>query len=359
MRVGHGPHAGRVPARPIIAFVLLVAATVGCHRDPPTEVTMDLADASREATIEVESAAIDFGTEQARRSLGTGWYYDERNRSTGDTFVWSSGPASELYFHLGWRRKLAVEILGRPFEFPGAIRQTVAFELNGRPVGEPVVIDRSPARISLKLPTDFQVEGRNRLVARYGRVDAPSAVVEGSTDERALAFAWSELRFIGVAGGGVSAEPGRFTMPAGPSVNYFPVLSPDSQLVFDACELVGEGPTGFEIEILGETDGHAEILEIPCNGEAVRFSLRDRSGLSRLRMTSGPGELRLLGGRIETAIVPPVEGQPPSQPVTPSAKGPDADTPRPNVIIYLVDALRSDRLGAYGCTRALSPYSHT
>lgn len=355
MRVGHGPHAGRLPARPIIAFVLLVAATVGCHRDLPTEVTLDLADGSREATIKVESAVIDFGTEQARRNLGTGWYYDERNRSTGDTFVWSSGPESELYFHLGWRRNLAVEILGRPFEFSGAISQTIAFELNGEPVGEPVVIDRLPARISLELPADLQVEGRNRLVARYGRVDAPSAVVEASTDERALAFAWSELRFIGVGGGDVSAEPGRLTMPAGSSVDYFPVLAPDSQLIFDACESMGEEPTGFEIEILGETDGQPEILEIPCNGEAARFSLRDRSGLSRLRLTSGPDEIRVLGGRIQTTFVPPVEGQPTSQPVSFSAEGPGTDASRPNVIIYLVDALRSDRLGAYGCTRGLSP----
>jgi len=355
MTIGAPSHLGSMAAGAAAAMMLLVVAISGCNRTEPSSVTMDLVAARSDAIVAVETAAIDFGTEQSRLNMGAGWYHDERNRSTGETFVWSRGSESEIDFHIGWLRHLEIEIFGWPFEYPGAPAQTIAFELNGRPVEPVVVVDESPIRIRLELPAGSQINGRNRLVARYGRVDSPAVRVEGSTDQRELAFAWADLRFVGVNGGDVSAESGRLTMPAGARMDVFPVLAPVSELVIDGCEPLGEGTTTVGFEIIGDADSQPEAFEIPCDGKPAAFPLGDRSGLSRLRMTSGSEPLDLLGGRILSFSSSDPDHPPDEQTQTKSFKGNVAEVSRPNVIIYLVDALRSDRLGAYGCPRGLSP----
>lgn len=317
---------------------------------------LDFAAQHAEALTAAETALVDFGTEDARRLFGVGWHLDERNRSTGDTFVWSRGEASELSFHLGWRRDLEVEIVGHPFEFPGVVGQTLAIELNGCSVGEEVSPPTARGSFLVSLPAEVQRIGVNTLTVRYGRVDSPASVIEGAGDERPLAYAWSEMRIVGIDDREVEAVPGTLTLPAGARVDHFVELAAGSELRIDSCETVGEASSLLEVSVLGEN--HPEQAStMRCSGGGLVISLGAREGLTRIRLATRPDDadgppegIRIHGPR----VLSPQVTLPSSEPALQSVPHPETSD-RPNVIIYLVDALRSDRLGAYGCSRGLTP----
>jgi len=327
----------------------------GCSGPSPHEVALDLAVAWNDGLVTSESAELDIGTEAARGALGSGWFYDERNRDSGETFAWSRGSASEIFFHLGWERDLRMDVRCRPFQFDGATRQILRFELNDTIVGEPLELEPTTSTYSIDLPASAQVVGRNRLLVRYERVDAPSSVVPGSSDQRALAVAWSDIRFQGVDPELMRADDRLVVMPAGSRADHFPNLRKGSVLAIESCEPAGESPSVLEISILGEFAEEPESYLRDCDGGAIVLPLSNQHGLSRIRFvtrpkndTTAPSGVRMQNPRM---LSPRSDAVVTETRVT----KPEERMPRPNVIIYLVDALRSDRLGVYGCERPLSP----
>jgi len=336
----------------------VAAASIGagCHRPEPTHLALDLAAAGSATMTTTETAVIDIGTPAAHSHQGAGWYYDERNRSTGETFAWSRGSSSEILFHLGWRRDLTMSVRCRPFQYPGASPQTVRFELNGRPLADAIELEPTTNEIRLQLPAADQIVGRNRLVASYGRVDAPAAVAAGAADERELAVAWAELALSRVDGEPLRRSPGAIELPAGAWVDAFLDLAPDSIVRIDGCEPLGDTPVELEISILGDAASEPEVVTESCTGRPLTNRLGGRSGLTRVRLSPRPTHadgtpvgVRLRSPRILAPEPTPVLRE------TPIDTASSGRSQRPNVIIYLVDALRSDRLGIYGCERPLSP----
>ncbi len=341
-----------------IAVAMLIAASTGpgCRRPLPTRVALDLAAAGPTTRVTRETSQIDIGTADGRSHLGEGWYYDERNRSTAETFAWSRGLSSEVHFFLGWRRDIVMTARCRPFQFPEAAAQTLGLELNGHPVGGEITLEPGSAEIRVDLPASTQLVGQNRLVVRYGRADAPAAVVPGATDERELAVAWSEIVFDGVDRAPMRRAADVCEIPAGARIDSFIELPPGSLLQIEQCDSLGEAPAELEVSILGESATETEVASWSCTGGAITHRLGDRGGLTRIRLTtrptadSGPAGVRLYRPRILSRDPVPAaesDGRPGAEPALGES--------RPNVIIYLVDALRSDRLGVYGCDRPLSP----
>jgi arylsulfatase A-like enzyme len=308
------------------------------------------------ALVSVEPSVVDIGTPGARSFLGEGWHYDEHNPTNGDTFVWSDGSASEFVFHLGWRRDLTLIIECRPFQFPGAPAQEIELELNGRTVGPKIELRRGRARYSAVLPAGDQVVGRNRLVARYVRVDRPFEVTEGATDERELAVAWSSIELLEVDSSPVIDRQEEIHLPAGSQTDLFFELTGGGRIEIENCLMASDGGAVVEVSVLGEAEDEAEIAVWTCPGGPRTLELGSREGLTRLRLatrptddTASPTGIILRRPMILTAPREDV----PEAPLSVAADPPKAH--RPNVIIYLVDALRADRLGVYGCDRPLSP----
>ncbi len=344
------------PARRCLWGLLLIGSlSLGC-RGVPTEVAVELATEWPLALAATELTVLDIGTTEARSHLGRGWYYDERNKVSGETFAWSRGESSEIDFHLGWVRDLSLEFQCRPFRFPGVSPQTVRLELNGHAVGNELELKPTSNRYTIMLPAAAQVVGLNRLVVSYGRVDAPSSVVAGSTDERQLAVAWSEVALDRVDGAPLRVEEGVVEMPAGSVVDHFVELASGSVLEIEKCQSQGPTPAVLEVSILAESEADAKTEALSCSDKRVVFPLGDREGLNRLRLAARPKHaddpptgLRLVRPRI---LSPQVKPSAEEEPVPAGVPQPRT---QPNVVIYLVDALRSDRLGVYGCDRPLSP----
>jgi hypothetical protein len=227
------------------------------------------------------------------------------------------------------------------------------------------------------------VSGDNEFRLHYSEHWVPSEHRADSDDRRLLAIAWESFELRGVE---ASAPPervsgavnslGSLLLPTGSRVDYFlrfaartgraregglqlevasaePLTEASESLL---VELEVEGKPPVSIATLGAAGAPARIPlalseTVLASGGIVRVSLRvaresalGRDTLDRGVRLSAPA---LVGSAVE-AIARDVS------PVRPATRRKVAQ-PRPHVLLYVVDTLRADHLGAYGYAKPVSP----
>ena len=143
----------------------------------------------------------------------------------------------------------------------------------------------------------------------------------------------------------------RLSVPLGSRMEFFLPLPPDARLVVDRLETPGGAPGRISVSVATDESGEREAEQRTSRGSPMEWALTaDQSQLARLTLEAAEsdpeGAVTLIRPRI---VAPPARhsvGEQ-SEPALPS--------PRPDIIIYLVDALRADHLGCYGYPRAVSP----
>lgn len=158
----------------------------------------------------------------------------------------------------------------------------------------------------------------------------------------------------------VSATDGVMTIPVGSAVDYFLDAPAESAITFTGPGANGAG--GAKLLVVVEPDGQREQIraELPSaqatqvvslgleRPALVRISFRAESARDGAAAGSGSAGLTLRDPVLRAREVA-------SPPVT-RASAPAAEYRRStNVIIYLVDTLRADRLGCYGYPGEISP----
>jgi arylsulfatase A-like enzyme len=337
--------------------VLAQAATLACAPAPDLVETHDLAAEFAVAEIERERSVIDLGTDDARPLLVDGWSWDETRRD-GTTFAWGLGEASEIDLFLAEPRKLQVTLRCFPFQYPGAPDQRVGISVNGKPTNG-VELRPGLREYSLMIPAEVLVAGRNRITLAYAYHRRPTDVRD-SADERSLAVGWDWIRFEESASPGepmVGAGAGELFVPFGTEVAFYLDLKDGSRLRFEG--LAASEDAG-RLEVWWAVDGHIERqvaalepAEKPVDVELpIGFPGPTRIGLRAVGAGRGNDAGMMVG-------MPTVQGPSAIEPdadrgesVGPFERGPGAP---PNVIIYLVDTLRADRLGCYGHDLPVSP----
>jgi arylsulfatase A-like enzyme len=327
--------------RVTLILAALLACVLGCRRETPQ--AQDLVAAFGSARLGVDTGLIDFGVPAGRPYLLSGFSTDE------DGIVWGVGPLSVLEFHLGAPRDLSLVFRCSPFEFPGAAKQAVTFAINGRP-GPRVDLQPGQANYTVALPAGATRRGWNRLVVRYAWSRRPYEVLS-SADARPLAVAWDFILFQDEPPGPrlpptVDEPSGTLTIPPGTSVSYYVDPPPDARLAVDGVLLDGAETVGLGILLEGDGERRERLAEL-TRSPGGRWEIPLPHGWSapfRLTFQADGGRVRLihpvlLGG----------DDRPPAP--VPVAVAPR----RPNVLVYLVDTLRSDRLGCYGNHRPTSP----
>lgn len=302
--------------------------------------THDLVALYPEATVRHETGLVDFGSEEARELLVAGFSADE---TTGEdvSFVWSESEVSELHLFLTEPRALSLRFRCWPFVFAGAPVQTLSLALNGETIAE-LVLAPEPGEYRVSLPASAQVVGKNVLRFRYGYTRAPSDVITRSNDERRLAVGWDWLRVEGVrtdakpvvVGHGENAA---MKVPTGTRIDYFLNVLPQSTLVVDAVSPDGESvltvaaeTTSTRVDYRTEMPAREKTLELPSSGGLVRLSFWSSSHDAVVRRA-------VVLSASEALSYDRVAG--------PRKR-------RPNIILYLVDTLRADHLGAYGYSKS-------
>jgi arylsulfatase A-like enzyme len=346
--------------RPWCAAIGAALTLAGCGGPVQETVWYDLVEQYSMAEVRSETALIDIGTVEGRRHLGSGWSGDEIRRD-GATFVWGMGERSEVTFFVTQPRDLLATIRCHPFQFPDAPTQRVAVAVNGRHVAQ-VELRRGLRTYSFEIPARAVVGGDNALTLAYAYHRRVSEVM-ASRDHRSLAVAWDLIRLEGTAAAAeprVEDETGLLSVPFGCEVAYYLEVPPGEHI--GVLELAEVRSGGGLLEVWWATDG-TRPLRLASLREAhdpQRVSLpADGAGAARLALRAvPPAEVGLGGVTLTRPVVwgpsPPTPKRADDGPVI--AKPLDRDQQRPpNVVVYLIDTLRSDRLGCYGHSVPVSP----
>jgi choline-sulfatase len=314
----------------------VLAALLAASCTAPSSARRDLLPLFPFASVGRDPVVIDFGTSSARGYLRTGWSVDERDAS-GVTTVWATGTRSVVDFYLATAGDLPLTFRCAPLTFPGAPPQTVSFTLNGVRASS-IRLRSGMSDYELTLSGATTRVGWNRLVLGYAYARRPRDVL-GLNDARELAVSWDFLRI-----GDHDAESGEtphvdqarqmLVVPEGGVVSYPLRIDDDSAL--ELRDVVADRP-GATLTVRLDADGKAsEVVDTIARKGARRIRLPAKwAGIVRLSLEARGGTVSLLEPALITRPVPP------APPHAGAAR-------RPNIVVYLVDTLRADRLGCYG-----------
>jgi len=340
----------------------------------------DLAAALPAAAVHRESSRLVLGDDFA--TWGSGRSTSGFSTDNGDDgFRWSLGPASTLTFFSAERRSVPMTFRAFPFRYPEAPDQEVEVVLNGERVAS-VDLHAGSREYAVRLPGRAMRAGENRLAFHYAYAAAPRDVSEtGSDDSRSLAVAWEWID-LGSEGASSTGEPratrDELYIPAGVRLDFFPELPAQAALLLDGLAARGDDDVRLEVRVqrLGDEERVAGVLSPADAAQAV--DLASPSGLARVSLTAVPGHrplqatqglvLRHPAVAVPRSTAPAQDGLAAEAGGTGSAAGvalagsrgdgvaaADGERRRPNLILYMVDTLRADHLGAYGYRRPVSP----
>lgn len=328
------------------------------------------------AEIESETDEIDFAQLDDGSPLLEGWSLEP---TLGK--AWGTGEGSELEFIVIPVRDLEISFRCSPFHYAGSERQTVTVVVNGQEL-ERLRLWRMNRSYRVRVPASVLRLGVNRLEFRYGFAAVPNEVLEDSDDGRSLAVMWEWIRFQddsgAVAEPEASADRTVLHLPFSTRINYYLELGTDSALRIGGVEVWSDGETrasaGMRLRLEATVDGADQPVVVELTPEQIRgpFELplpvettgqRAHVALAAFRVDgarggspeSDPGPWGLAVDLPEivsndTRLAARLEADPRS-PAPSVARLAD----RPNVIVYLIDTLRSDHLGAYGYSLPTSP----
>lgn len=347
----------RIPA-PGLSLLLGTLAGLAClGPDDPTDRRVDLLPGSSVSNAWAEVGEIEFPKTAHERLLIAGW------GPASQGIRWSEGPASALRFYLDRPRELEASLEAFALEYPEAPGQEVRVLLNGTEVAR---FDLEP-RVELQtvrftLPTE-RLDRDNLLVFHYSHPRRPVDVIAGSPDVRELAVAWRSLRFEGVATRRFpEIEETSILLGPGSAVDVALPPGPSGRFVLEDVEVVGSGAGDPRGRDRGRSASPPPLLRIEVREDPVGGGDAKEHRIAE----SGPVELRVPGqrGALVRLSVPIIVGAPadgrsvrvlrPHWRLDPPSATPDTprpirepNNPKPNVIVYLVDTLRADVVGAY------------
>lgn len=165
---------------------------------------------------------------------------------------------------------------------------------------------------------------------------ALAAALAGCSPPRTVEHDLAALLPVAEAGRGIRAGRGTLFLPPGTEAVYYLDLPGESEL-----SLAGVAGS-LTVEV--QQEGEAERNLGPVGAGTVELPGKGRH-LLRLALRAGQGAVRLARPRV-------VSESRRSEPVA----VPEEERPRPNVVVYLVDTLRADRLGCYGHPKPTSPH---
>jgi arylsulfatase A-like enzyme len=329
------------------ALALAVAALAGCgrleRREPLPESAIPLATLASSVRAWTETDELDIGAPSARSALWSGWGPDE---TTGEmTFVWGLAPSSKLHLTVVEPRTRTLRMRGWAYPFGDDPPLEVELRVNGRTAGRRLLSAR-PGTLQIELEQALWRVGENELELVYSRADQRPG-------EPPRAAGWDGLRFddrvVESASPPALAANGTVVLPHRTALEWTLELPPGSFLAWDA--VVRDG--GARPMLSLREEGGERGLEGLSNRRQAR--LTPAAGPHRLvsltlAALGGGGTVRLEGARLHLPSLAALPGGAPAPP----ASAPTAAA-APNVLVYLVDTLRADRLGCYGYARPTSP----
>lgn len=305
------------------------------------------------ATIQSETAEIEFGEVEYGGYLEAGWSYRQFDHKRGRSYRWGVGEESTLSLFVLEPRDLTITLEGYPHPQIVKRGQRVTLVVNDFEVGS---FELSPrlGRYDVLVSAQYLQAGKNRLGLRYSRALGATDRL-GSAELRPLAVAWYRLGTDSLTSTTVSLAPkadhGELFIPFGTQVEFFLKVPPKG--ILTVAESRHHGKIGGEVTVFIQSDGDIERPIEPLRfQDRLTFSLEDYVGQPVRLALRAVGDTSHQGGSGFTLREPTIWGSE-SRRVPPAATRVGGN--RPNIVLYLIDTLRSDHLGCYGYDRPVSP----
>ncbi|MCH7664944.1 MAG: sulfatase [Acidobacteria bacterium] len=322
---------------------LLILFLVACEGGDRAVLHHDLLEDLPGLEKNVETRAIDLASEEVHAHLLRGFSAASWDSARERHFVRGIGKRSVVRFTLFEARELELVLWGRPV--PRRAHERVQIAVN-RDVIEEIELEPKLGRYRVKLPGSALRRGENTLYLTY------------SGDAKVVA--WYKIQFSLAPESplpSTNLSTRSLFLPYGSQITVPLLAPPEAQLRFRKLGVRGgRGKLKVDIQRDGAVDRTFEETQTSAN-IAYDLGLQDWTPL-RLTLTALASEA--VGPRAGIVLVEPgVWASERYLRVAEAAGTPFVErattTKRPNVIVYLVDALRADRLGAYGYKRPISP----
>jgi len=336
---------------------------VGCLGDHRSKHVVDLIEVFPEARISAETDVIDFQDPSVKGLLGSGWVLPKEEPGARG-LAWGIGTQSEMMFFRLQPEPLTLTFRCRPHRFEDRRSQSVSFFVNGHLVDE-ADLRNGMQDIDVEVPAELLRSGENSVTMTYA--ESQSREVAFSKPGRDYAVAWSQLTIrpsvVGSdASPSIDAEARTLFIPFGTRVDFF--LDAVDQGEFsaegmsisgsDVGRLIVSSQVGEAGEsVVGNLNGGPDKVRVVISGDEVgpvRLSLAALG--QRSRPCDGPCGIVLSGPIVDSiGSLAVAEG---AYAADSGAESSSSD--RPNVVVYLIDALRADHLGCYGYQHPVSPH---
>jgi len=360
-----GMSSRRSVSSPIISIVLLTLLTLvagGCRSTASlegTEARVDLLAAFPHAEAWGPVELLDVGTGENKLNLLDGLYFAEREPN-GRTYSWSWGEETIFLLTCPALRPRTVAITCRRLDVEPLEDLRVSVELNGNLIGEFAPGTEYVDHL-FETPAGAWQVGDNLLRLVYSEDVLLADVIPGCRDNRRVAVQMDAVRiFTGEARGAgpaaVSAGEGHLDLPLPADISWY-VQVPEEGLLAFGC---GADRTSRLRVGLTSREGRGETLferRIPAGAETSHtIDLTAWAGqFVRLTVSADPGETGGSAGASSLRLRQP-EIRVPQPPPSPVPGAVDAKQgPTPDVVVYVMDALRTANLSGYGYTRRTSP----
>jgi arylsulfatase A-like enzyme len=265
----------------------------------------------------------------------------------GRRLAWAQGARSRLRLPLHSTGDKELYLRARAHESLGPALP-LSLKLNDAPLAE-VTLGPAEQDFRVVIPASRQARGDNvlELTAPRRREPAP-----GDPDRRELVAAFSAVTVRPLGPGarsGVPAAAGtRIVLPPASSLAYYIRVPPGARLRVGAE--AGEAGKGRLVGVVEDDARRATVFDRAAGaGRALveDVGLEDKAGaIVRLELAN-PGPQGVVWLTSLGLTVPVAEATPPAQARARAA--------RPNIVLFVVDTLRADYLGAYGHRAPTSP----
>lgn len=359
----------QAPSVPVVPGILLLALALlaaACGGDPlaGTVPVVDLVASLPRAEAWGPVELIDLGTGEHKLNLIDGLYFAEREPD-GRTYAWSWGDETSILLTCPAVRPRALSVTCRRLDVEPLEDLEVSVRLNGELLGV-FTPGTDYADEVFETPPDLWKPGDNLFSLRYSEDVFLPDVIPGIRDTRSVAVQLDAVRILADRDRGpepvpVTAADGRVSFPLPADAAWYLEVSEGGLLTFGAeagaaAELVitaaaDDEPAAELFRRRYRAGARKEAVAVDLGAWAGRF-IRLAVSVDAARNGSGDGCFHLLAPEIRAPgaeAARPAE-RPSLQPGATAAAG-----RRPNILVYLLDALRAENLSAYGYHRRTSP----
>jgi len=328
----------------LIIVLISISLILASHLFPFHQDKQELFDISYDlmqdirAQIQEETQVIDFRKEaKPKEYLVQGWSHPDEHQT------WANAKNFSVMFYQYDIKDLDFEMMCRAIPSKEGKKQLVSIFLNDKSIGSFIANPVTFQTIGLTIPSSSLRYGRNIMQFHCSYTATPSVVYQGSKDTRNLSVAFRSIRFKKDLL--YSDEKGLLQH----ANSAFSVLSKLPKQFELSIQYQNSGDTTSFIELTNEAQKKISIVLSPEKKIYKKtISLEDK-GIYKLRfVTDGSSNGYTLWSQIKLNMQKKEEGAQPINQNFPTFAKPD-------IFIYVIDALRADHLGCYGYQRKTSP----